>query len=119
MKFNIELPEWLKESLEEEYKEYVKVTPMTPKERLAVREWVKNGNSVHSNPEDAWQDGMIPVDFLDTYRDTEYILEHTKGMNNEKRAKFAMAYYGWDEPDDTIPDSNFEPLTEVTGNPFI
>lgn len=38
MKFNVQLKPEAMELLEQEYKEYVKVTPMTPKERAAVRE---------------------------------------------------------------------------------
>ena len=35
--------------LRKELKEYEKVTPMTEEERIALHEWVKNGNSVHEN----------------------------------------------------------------------
>lgn len=70
---------------------------MTKKEQRAVRDWVKDGNSVYDNPEGAWQDGMVPVEFLDTYRDNEYIRQHTKGMSPEETRRFAMEYYGWSD----------------------
>lgn len=97
MKFNIFLPQWRQEFLEQQYKEYIKVTPMTKKEQRALREWVKNGNSVYENPSEAWQDGQVPVEFLTIYRDEEYIRQHTKGMSLEDARRFALAYYGWDD----------------------
>lgn len=97
MKFNINLPQWRKEFLEQQYKEYIKATPMTKKEQRALREWVKDGNSVYENPNEAWCDGQVPVEFLTVYRDEEYIRQHTKGMNPEDARRFAMAYYGWDD----------------------
>jgi len=97
MKFNIHLPQWRKEFLELQYKEYIKETPMTKKEQRALREWVKDGNSVYENPDGAWYDGQAPVEFLTVYRDNEYIRQHTKGMDSEETRRFAMAYYGWDD----------------------
>lgn len=97
MKFNIHLPLWRKEFLEQQYKEYIKVTPMTKKEQRALREWVKDGNSVYENPCMAWYDSQIPVEFLSVYRDDEYIRQHTKGMDLEEARRFALAYYGWDD----------------------
>lgn len=105
MKFNVELPDDMKEYLENQYKEYLKKRTMTKKEQRAVREWVKAGNSVYDNPAGAWQDGMVRMEFLDVYRDDEYIRQHTKGMSPEETRKFAMAYYGWDDLDPEIYDS--------------
>ena len=102
MKFNVKLPDDMKEYLENQYKEYLKKRTMTKKEQRAVREWVKAGNSVYDNPAGAWQDGMVRMEFLDVYRDDEYIRQHTKGMSPEETRKFAMAYYGWD--DDLDPE---------------
>lgn len=93
MKFNIHLPEWRKEFLENEYKDYCKRTSMTASERRALREWVKDGNSVYENSSGAWADGQVPVEFLTVYRDEEYIRQHTKGMTPEETKEFAMEYY--------------------------
>ena len=41
MKFNVDLPDDMKEYLENQYKEYLKKRTMTKKEQRAVREWVK------------------------------------------------------------------------------
>ena len=106
MKFNVDLPDDMKEYLENQYKEYLKKRTMTKKEQRAVREWVKAGNSVYDNPAGAWLDGGVRMEFLDVYRDDEYIRQHTKGMSPEETKKFALAYYGWDDdPDLEIDDS--------------
>lgn len=102
MKFNVELPDDMKEYLENQYKDYLKKRTMTKKEQRAVREWVKAGNSVYDNPAGVWQDGMVRMEFLDTYRDDEYIRQNTKGMSPEETMAFAMAYYGWS--DDPAPE---------------
>lgn len=101
MKFNKYLPLETRELLEKQYKEYIKVTPMTKKEQRAVLEWVKDGNSVYENPSGAWCEGQVPVEFLTIYRDEEYIRQHTKDMNSEDARKFVLAYYGWSD-DETI-----------------
>ena len=106
MKFNVNLPDDMKEYLENQYKEYLKKRTMTKKEQRAVREWVKAGNSVYDNPAGAWLDGSVRMEYLDIYRDDEYIRQHTKGMTPEETRKFALAYYGWDDdPDLEIDDS--------------
>ena len=106
MKFNVNLPDDMKEYLENQYKEYLKKRTMTKKEQRAVREWVKAGNSVYDNPAGAWLDGGVRMEYLDIYRDDEYIRQHTKGMTPEETRKFALAYYGWDDyPDLEIDDS--------------
>lgn len=97
MRFNKYLPEETRNLLENQYKEYIKTTPMTKKEKRALREWVKDGHSVYENDSCAWNDGQIPVEFLTVYRDEEYIRQHTKGMSSEETRRFAMAYYGWDD----------------------
>ena len=110
MKFNRYLPLETREFLEKQYKEYIKVTPMTKKEQCAVREWVKDGNSVYENPSGAWQEGQVPVEFLTIYRDEEYIRQHTKGINPEDARKFALDYYGWsDDENMKMPASCSEP----------
>ena len=106
MKFNVDLPDDMKEYLENQYKEYLKKRTMTKKEQRAVREWVKAGNSVYDNPAGAWLDGGVRMEYLDIYRDDEYIRQHTKGMTPEETRKFALAYYGWDDDlDFEIDDS--------------
>lgn len=100
MKFNSHLSPEVKEVLTTQYKEHIKKTSMTQKEMRALREWVKDGHSVYENPDGAWADGQVPIEFLRVYRDDEDIRQYRKGMNPEETRKFAMDYYGWsdDEP---------------------
>jgi hypothetical protein len=114
MKFNRYLPEATRTLLEEQYKDYIKHTPMTKKEQRAVLEWVKDGHSVYENNSGGWYDGGVPVEFLTVWRDEEYIRTHTRGMTPEERQKFALSYYGWD--DDPAPDS--EALSDAEGYIF-
>ena len=97
MKFNKHLPKWHEEFLEKEYKKYCNETPMTNSERRALRNWVKDGNSVYENPSGVWADGQVPVEFLTVYRDEEYIRQSTKGMFPEEAKKFALDFYGWSD----------------------
>ncbi|WP_026508604.1 hypothetical protein [Butyrivibrio sp. MC2013] len=96
--------------LDEELREYLKVTKMTAKERKALREWVATGHSVHENNAMAVYEGGCPIDFLDIYREEEEIRQATKEMSPEDARKYAMEYYGWsDEPNDHEP----EPLDDI------
>lgn len=113
MKFNEHVSPELKAFLEKEYKEYVKKTPLTPDERKALREWVKDGNSVYENSSNAWYDGQVPVEFIEVYRDEQYIREHTKGMDPEESRKFALAYYGWDDDSEKENHSEYYDLKDV------
>ncbi len=117
MKFNKWLPEENREFLEKQYKDYIKVTPMTKKEQRALREWVKDGNSVYENSVGAWADGQVPIEFLTVYRDEEYIRTHTKGMSSKDAQKFALQYYGWDtersEVAATYEDHSLDPEAEL------
>lgn len=112
MKFNKHLPEWRKEFLENKYKEYCKNTTMTNSERRALREWVKDGNSVYENSMDAWADGQVPVEFLTVFRDEEYIRKHTKGMTPEESRKFALEYYGWSDEDSETQQIIYDTTTD-------
>ena len=96
--------------LDEELKEYLKVTKMTTKERKALCEWVAAGHSVHENNAMAVCGGGFPIDFLDIYREEEEIRQATRGMSPEDARRYAMGYYGWsDEPKDHEP----EPLDDI------
>ena len=124
MKFNVKLPDDIKDYLEKQYKEYLKKRTMTVKEQRAVREWVKAGNSVYDNPDGAWLDGGVRMEYLDIYRDHEYIRQHTKGMSPEETRRFALAYYGWDDgpaPEDSSNSGSFEDVffeTDPDAVPF-
>ena len=122
MKFNVDLPDDMKEYLENQYKEYLKKRTMTRKEQRAVREWVKAGNSVYDNPAGAWLDGGVRMEYLDIYRDDEYIRQHTKGMSPEETRRFALAYYGWnDDPDIDDSETTWDGFLDVDPDavPFV
>jgi len=106
MNFNVDLPDDIKEYLENQYNEYLKKRTMTKKEQRAVREWVKAGNSVYDNPDGAWLDSGVCMEYLDAYKDDEYIRQHTKGMSAEETKQFALAYYGWDDDSDLGTEKN-------------
>ena len=98
MKFNVELTAAEQEILTMQYEEYIKGRTMTAKEQDALREWVMGGNSPYDNPMGLWKDGFHPAEFLDVYRDEEYIEEHTQGMNAEDRNRFVAEYFGFSMP---------------------
>ena len=113
MKFNKHLSKELQEHLENQHNEYCKVTKMASTERAALREWVKDGNSVYDNPSGAWYDGQVPVEFLTIYRDEEYIRQATKDMSSEHARKFALDYYGWsDDSDDSVTTPVYDTETD-------
>ena len=96
--------------LEEELKEYLKDTKMTPKERKALHEWVAAGHSVHENNAMAVCEGGYPIDFLDIYREEEELRQVTKDMSSEDARKYMMDYYGYsDDPRNHAP----EPLDDI------
>ena len=74
MKFNVKLAASEQDYLEKQYKEYIEKTTMTDKERNALKEWVMDGNSPYDNPMGLWKDSFHPVEFLEVYRDEEYML---------------------------------------------
>lgn len=71
MKFNKYISHAAEEALAAQYREYIKTTTMTKKEMRALREWVKDGNSVYENTSGVWAEGPIPVEFLTVYREEE------------------------------------------------
>ena len=95
MKFNVKLASSGQDYLEKQYKEYTEKTTMTDKERYALKEWVMDGNCPYDNPMGLWKDSFHTVEFLEVYRDEEYIEEHTKGMTAEDRNRYAAEYYGF------------------------
>ncbi len=86
--------------LNKELKEYEFVTEMTETERIELHKWVKTGHSVHENTAMAVYSDGYPMDFLDVYRDEEYIRQTTKDMSSEEQEKFALNYYGWTDYED-------------------
>ena len=101
-----------KRFLEEELKEYEKITHMTKKERKELHKWVEAGYSVHENTCCAVGDGNRPIDFLDIYREEEALRKATAGMGNEEARKFVLEYYGWPEEENEEEEYTIEILKD-------
>ena len=82
--------------LKQELKTYEKSTPMTDEEKIALRERVRAGNSVHENAAMAVYEGGRPMDFLDVYREEEEIRRALDSMSYEEGSKYLLEEYGID-----------------------
>lgn len=85
-----------KRFLRQEFKEYEKTTPMTDDERAVLREWVKDGHSVHENGAMAVYEGGRPMDFLDVYRHDEEIRKALASMSYEEGSRYLLEEHGID-----------------------
>ena len=93
-----------RELLNKELKEYEKTTPMTEEERAVLREWVRQGNSVHQNGSMACYEGGVPMDFLDVYREEEEIRKALDSMTYEEGSKYLLEEYGIDRDGTGTPE---------------
>lgn len=96
--------------LKKELKEYEKTTPMTEEERSALREWVRDGHSVHDNPSLACTEGGYPMDFLDVYREEEGIRKALASMTYEEGSRYLLKEYGINRDEKPEPKPTFEEL---------
>jgi len=90
--------------LRKELKEYEKNTEMTEAERLALHEWVADGNSVHENGSMACHEGGGPCDFLDVYRYMEEIRQDLEGLTPRERENYLARLSGTDTIDNLRED---------------
>lgn len=72
----------------QELKEYADNTEMTKEEYRVLKEWVKDGNSVHENGSMACYEGGRPVDFLDVYREEEEIRQKLDSLTGDARDRY-------------------------------
>ena len=92
---------YLYNRLEDEYWPYVARTPMTTKERRALRKWVRTGHSVYESPASQFLgESATPSPVLDTYRMDEDFRKETHGMTPERRRKYMEEVTGWANDDD-------------------
>lgn len=89
--------------LMQELKAYEKSTPMNDEERSALRDWVREGNSVHENPSDARCENGRPMDFLDVYREDAEIADALASMTYEEGSAYLLREYGIDRDDKPVP----------------
>lgn len=87
--------------LEKELKEYLKTTPMNEEELAALKEWVADGNSVHSNPSMATDEHGNPSDFLLDYRYHAEIYKELERLS-EKEKEIYLARLRGEETIDTL-----------------
>ena len=83
-----------------ELEEYEKETPMTDEERSALHDWVKAGNSVHNNGSMFSSEGGYPMDFLDVYREEEYIRKTLDSLEGKEKEKYLRKLRGEENIDD-------------------
>ena len=84
----------------EEYRDYIRVTPMTPYERRLLRKWVSDCHSVYHDPGSKYLGySSIPMPFLDVYRmDREFDVE-LRGIHGKKRIERLKEIVGWEDQD--------------------
>lgn len=110
MRFRKNVPEDVREYLEQEINEYIEIKPMTPAERRHLRSWVSQGNSVHTNGYYIHNENGLEMDFVDAERFLED-LEHEYMEQRCRRIAVERERLGikpW-EPDPELPD---EPIRE-------
>ncbi len=89
----------LKNKYIKEYHEYVKHTPMTEKEKEALREWVMDGNSVYNNPSMSVDEHSRPTDFLADYRYHQEIYQQLEQITGKDKENYLARLRGEDTID--------------------
>ena len=87
--------------LEKELKEYLKITPVNEEELEALKEWVADGNSVHTNPSMATDEHGNPSDFLLDYRYHAEIYEELEQLSGKEKEMYLARLRG-EETIDTL-----------------
>jgi len=90
--------------LRKELMNYEKVTEMTDGERIALREWVADGNSVHENGSMACYEGGNLCDFLDVYRNEEEIRQDLERLTPREQENYLARLHGEDTIDNLRED---------------
>lgn len=86
--------------------EYEKNTEMTDEERKVLREWVLDGNSVHSNGSMSYSENGISSDFLDVYRYEEEIRCELEQLSPREQENYLARIQGTDTLDNLREDLN-------------
>ena len=96
---NFDMTQWYMQTRrEEEYRDYKAMTPMSKRERKALRNWVRTGHSVYEVPGSRYlPDSSSPRAFLDVYREDAFLDQATQAMNEDQKRKYLMEYLGWEE----------------------
>ena len=88
----------LQEYIWNEYKQYIKDTPMTRYERRLLRKWVSEGHSVYQDPGSKFLcDPYPPRSFLEAYREDKRIAEDLRSLPDELRIEYLKDYMGYED----------------------
>lgn len=88
----------LQEYIWNEYKQYIKDTPMTRYERRLLRKWVSEGHSVYQDPGSKFLcDPYPPRSFLEAYREDRRIAEDLRSLPDELRIEYLKDYMGYED----------------------
>ena len=93
--------------LERELNEYLKTTPVNAEELAALKEWVEDGNSVHSNPSMATDEHGNPTDFLFDYRYHAEIYKELERLSGKEKEIFLARLRG-EETIDTLREDLYK-----------
>lgn len=80
----------------EELNEYEKYTELSDSEKEDLHKWVSAGNSVHENGCQAVDDHGDYLDFIEVYREEQYISDRLSTMNEEEQEDFVAELRGED-----------------------
>ena len=97
--------------LEKELKEYLKITPVNEEELEALKEWVSDGNSVHTNPSMATDEHGNPSDFLLDYRYHAEIYKELEQLSGKEKEMYLARLRG-EETIDTLREDLYKVMYE-------
>lgn len=97
--------------LEKELKEYLKITPVNEEELEALKEWVADGNSVHTNPSMATDEHGNPSDFLLDYRYHAEIYKELEQLSGKEKEMYLARLRG-EETIDTLREDLYKVMYE-------
>ena len=97
--------------IEKELKEYLKITPVNEEELEALKEWVADGNSVHTNPSMATDEHGNPSDFLIDYRYHAEIYKELEQLSGKEKEMYLARLRG-EETIDTLREDLYKVMYE-------
>ena len=97
--------------IEKELKEYLKTTSVNEEELEALKEWVADGNSVHTNPSMATDEHGNPSDFLLDYRYHAEIYKELEQLSGKEKEMYLARLRG-EETIDTLREDLYKVMYE-------
>ena len=97
--------------IEKELKEYLKTTSVNEEELEALKEWVADGNSVHTNPSMATDEQGNPSDFLIDYRYHAEIYKELEQLSGKEKEMYLARLRG-EETIDTLREDLYKVMYE-------